>query len=379
MTAHWPGILVLNGVGLLFLSQAALSQPWPTGKDPAPHGSPPDSIPRRLDQFPERPSPPVAYDRLPEWSSRPVASDRFSEWPSTRVASRGYAEWRPDSELPAPAPEDWHRLPDRESLTPPPPLTPLAPAPGYQGPGPEPAAEAQGPVLVPGPLFGPEPEPAPVAKLWEGGLELGLDGTEGNSQNFNLHFGARLKRKTDFHILSTELDYRKNRSESVETANKALLDSRFERLFHGSPWSWFIHNVEDYDQFKAYDLRVSVDTGFGYQFLKNDFTSVLGRLGAGTTWEIGGPDDTLIPDTVFGLEGEHKISQRQKLSASAEYRPDVTDFANYRLNNRAAWEILLDAERHVSMKVSVLDQYDSYADGRKPNDLDYTLTILWSF
>ena len=31
------------------------------------------------------------------------------------------------------------------------------------------------------------------------------------------------------------------------------------------------------------------------------------------------------------------------------------------------------------MKVSILDRYDSYADGRKPNDLDYTLTLLWSF
>jgi hypothetical protein len=27
----------------------------------------------------------------------------------------------------------------------------------------------------------------------------------------------------------------------------------------------------------------------------------------------------------------------------------------------------------------VLDRYDSYADGSKPNDLDYALTLLWSF
>lgn len=165
----------------------------------------------------------------------------------------------------------------------------------------------------------------------------------------------------------------------VETANKAFLDSRFEQLFQQSRWTWFVHNVEDYDEFKAYDLRVSLDTGLGYQFIKDDIASLIGRLGGGTTWEIGGPDDRFIPEAVFGLEGEYKISKRQDLCASVEYRPDVTDFLDYRLNTKVAWEVLLDEEKHLSMKVSILDRYDSYADGRKPNDLDYTLTLLWSF
>jgi putative salt-induced outer membrane protein YdiY len=219
----------------------------------------------------------------------------------------------------------------------------------------------------------------PPPKLWEGGLELGLDGSEGNSETFNLHFGAKLKRKTEFNILSSELDYKKNSSQSIDTANKAFLESRFEHLFQQSRWTWFVHNIDDYDEFKAYDLRVSLDTGFGYQLIKNDQTSLTGRFGGGTTREIGGPDDKFLPEAVFGLEGEHKINKRQKLNASAEFRPDVTDFANYRLNMKAAWEVLLDEENHLSMKVSILDRYDSYADGSKPNDLDYTVTLLWSF
>jgi putative salt-induced outer membrane protein YdiY len=222
------------------------------------------------------------------------------------------------------------------------------------------------------------PKTAPP-KLWEGGVELGLNGSEGNSETFDLHFGAKLKRKTEFNILSSELDYKKNSSQSVETANKAFLESRFEHLFQESRWTCFVHNIEDYDEFKAYDLRVSVDAGLGYQLVKNDLSALIGRVGGGTTREIGGPDDTWIPEAVFGLEGEHKINKRQKLSASVEFRPDVTDFANYRVNMKAAWEVLLDEETHLSMKVSILDRYDSYADGSKPNDLDYALTLLWSF
>ena len=243
-----------------------------------------------------------------------------------------------------------------------------------------PEAVAPGPEAVaPGPETVAPPAVEPPPKLWEGGLELGLDGSDGNSQTFNLHFGGKLKRKTEFNTFSTELDYKKNRSDSVETANKAFLDSRLEHLFQDSPWTWFVHNIEDYDEYKAYDLRVSLDAGMGYQLLKSDFTSLISRFGGGTTREIGGPDDTFIPELVYGLEGEHKISKRQKLSASAEYRPDVGDFANYRLTSKAAWEVLLDEVRHLSMKVSVLDRYDSYSDGTRPNDIDYALTLLWSF
>lgn len=267
------------------------------------------------------------------------------------------------------------------------------PGPPSGGPLPAPTAPLQAPpVAVAGesPLVQPagDPAPAPVLatpkvepppKIWEGGLELGLDGSNGNSENFNLHFGGKLKRKTKLTVLSSELDYKQNNSNSVQTANKAFLDSRFEYLFQESPWTWFVHNIEDYDEFKAYDLRVSIDTGFGYRLVKNDITSLTGRFGGGTTREIGGPDDEFIPEAVFGLEGEHKLSKRQKLSASVEYRPDVTDFTDYRLNTKAAWEVLLDEEKHLSLKVGVLDRYDAHADGRKPNDLDYTLTLLWSF
>jgi putative salt-induced outer membrane protein YdiY len=242
-----------------------------------------------------------------------------------------------------------------------------------------PISNLSGVMPITQPSLDAKPAAATPVKIWEGSFELGLDGSEGNSQTFNLHTGAKLKRKTEFNILTSEIDYKKNNSNSIETTNKAFLDSRFEHLFQESRWTWFVHNIEDYDEFKAYDLRVSIDTGLGYQFVKNDSASLIGRVGGGTTREIGGPDDRFIPEAVFGLEGEYKISKRQKLCASVEYRPDVTDFEDYRLNSKAAWEVLLDEEKHLSMKVGVLDRYDSNIDGHKPNDLDYSMTLLWSF
>ena len=40
--------------------------------------------------------------------------------------------------------------------------------------------------------------------------------------------------------------------------------------------------------------------------------------------------------------------------------------------------MLLDEEKHLSMKVGILDRYDSDSDGSKPNDLDDSVTLLWS-
>jgi putative salt-induced outer membrane protein YdiY len=222
-------------------------------------------------------------------------------------------------------------------------------------------------------------EPKPVAKLWEGNLEMGVNGTEGNSQTFNLRFGAKLKRKTEWNSLSADLDYRRDSADSQETANRAFLDWRFEHFFKDSPWTWFVHGTVEYDEFQAFDLRVALDTGLGYQFIDTDMTNLIGRFGGGTSREIGGPDDEFLPEAVFGLDFEHKINKRHKLTLTLEYRPDVTDCADYRLNSKAGWEILLDEAMNLSMKITASDRYDSTPHGAKPNDLDYALLMLWGF
>lgn len=222
-------------------------------------------------------------------------------------------------------------------------------------------------------------EPEPLVKLWEGNLEMGVNGTEGNSRTFNLRFGAKLKRKTEWNTLSGDLDYRRDSADSQETANRAFLDWRFEHLFQDSPWTWFVHGTVEYDEFQAFDLRVALDTGLGYRFINTDMTNLTGRFGGGTSREIGGPDDEFIPEAVFGLDFEHKINKRHKLTLTVEYRPDVTDFADYRLNSKVGWEILLDEAMNLSMKITASDRYDSTPHGAKPNDLDYALMMLWGF
>ena len=222
-------------------------------------------------------------------------------------------------------------------------------------------------------------EPETPVKPWKGGFELGLDGTEGNSQTLNFRLGLNVKRSVPESALTLDLDYRKNTTEAEETAHRAFLDWRYERLFPESPWTCFVHGTVDYDEFKAFDLRVTADLGLGYQLIKTKTTTLVARAGGGFSHEIGGTDESWVPEAVFGLDFEHQLSQRQKLTFSTEYTPDVTDIGDFRLTSRAGWEVLVDQEMNLSLKLSVLNRYDSTPGGAKPNDLDYSAVLLWKF
>ncbi len=214
---------------------------------------------------------------------------------------------------------------------------------------------------------------------WEGNVEIGLSGSEGNTQTLNYLLGLDAKRETDEDIVNFDVKYDRKSADSVETAHRLFSEIRWELLFQESPWTWFFHQTTEYDEFKAFNVRLSYDTGLGRRLIKTEETSLLARVGGGASHEIGGSNEDLVPEAVFGLEFTHELNERQKLSASSEYSPDVTDFLDYRMKWKASWEVVLDEETNLSLKISILDRYDSTPDGKRPNDLDYTLTLLWSF
>jgi putative salt-induced outer membrane protein YdiY len=214
---------------------------------------------------------------------------------------------------------------------------------------------------------------------WEGSLELGITGTEGNGQTFNIASGAELKREVGCNVLDFDFSYFKNSTDAILTAHRAFLDWKYERLCKDSPWTWFVAGKVYYDEFRTYDLRIAVNTGLGYQFIKNDFTTLGGRAGGGFSQEIGGIDDAYVPELIFGVDFEQELTKRQKLTAKVDYLPNVTDFGDFWLNTDLGWKIMLDEEANLSLKISVIDRYDSTPSGAEPNDINYAITLLWSF
>lgn len=213
---------------------------------------------------------------------------------------------------------------------------------------------------------------------WEGGVEVGINGSEGNSDTFSLMAGGNLKRKTELYALTADIKYSNASNNRVETQNNAVANFGYEQFLGDTPWTFFVKELLEYDEFKAFDLRIAVNTGLGYQFIKTDSTKLVGRVGAGFSREIGGPDDSWRPEAVFGIDYERQLTKRQKLKFKVDYYPEWTDFNAYRLVTDFGWEVLLDEAHNLNLKLTANDRYDSTPNpGNRPNDLFYGLVLLW--
>ncbi len=212
---------------------------------------------------------------------------------------------------------------------------------------------------------------------WEGGAEIGISGTDGNSQATSFRAGTKLKRKTEVDEWTFDVTYLKASANGIESQHNAIQNYRYERSFGDTRWSWFAKEYLEYDEFKAFDLRLALNGGVGHKFIDTDVTKLKGRFGAGVSHEIGGPSDEWVPELVYGADFERKLTERQKLSLTVDYFPEFGAFHNYRMVSDFGWEVLLDEAHNLNLKLSVNDRYDSTPNGRKPNDINYALLLLW--
>jgi len=224
--------------------------------------------------------------------------------------------------------------------------------------------------------------PPPPPKIWSGGVEFGMNGSEGNSQVFKLRFGANAQRDTPSNLFRANVVYGIATIGGVTNENKMLFSSIDEFRITDSNWSPFVSNAVEYDDFRDYDFRVAGHAGASYQFIKNEWTILKTRLGAGSSAEFastGNQPTQWIPEGLVGYDFEYKFSQRQRFVSSMDYFPDIVDISRYRIRFRAAYEILVDPEWGLVLRFGVQDRYDSKPGNSKANDIDYFATLLLRF
>ncbi len=214
---------------------------------------------------------------------------------------------------------------------------------------------------------------------WANSAELGINGSSGNANSFSIQAGTRFKRKTEKNMFDVRLTHNRTQSNGVEKQNNALMYADFDRYFGESRWTGFLKQGLEYDRFKAFDLRFNINTGLGYSFVKSDKLTFTGRFGSGTSREFGGPDDRWVPEALFGADYEHQWNKRNKWIARIDYFPEWGDFTNYRIVSDMSWEMLWDEVGNLSFKIGAIDRYDSTPNGRQPNDLTYSLLLLYKF
>lgn len=242
-------------------------------------------------------------------------------------------------------------------------------------------APADGTIPVPKP---PEPPPPPPPdsffKGWTFNLDGGVNGSDGNTETLSARVGAGAARLTPTMETRLDISYTYATDSGEKTKSRGEFNARNDWLSTTSPWGFFALGKVEYDEFQDWDWRLSGFAGPSYTVLKNETTLFRLRAGAGGSYRIGGQDEEFRPEALAGFDFEHAFNDRNKVFATAEWLPRLDDWPEYRVNARAGWEILVDPESKLSLKLGVNNRYDSDpGSGFKKNDIEYFALLSLAF
>jgi putative salt-induced outer membrane protein YdiY len=214
---------------------------------------------------------------------------------------------------------------------------------------------------------------------WQGEVELGLNASHGNSRTSNLFNGVELERATRTGKLLLDWKYVKSTSKGKVTEHHALLDVSHHWIKEDRNHGWFASFGMEYDEFRAFDVRTAFNGGRLVTLQARKDFKLLGKFGAGVSREFGSPTEASIPEAVLGIHLVRQLTRWQRITIETEYFADWRDFSEFRVEADIGWEILLNERHDISFKVTALNRYDSTPQGRKANDLDYGLLLVWKF
>lgn len=227
-----------------------------------------------------------------------------------------------------------------------------------------------------------EPEPGFLSwEAWQKSIDIGVTGASGNSENLNLRIQLGAERNTDKMETKASALYRLSKQGSENTENRFRFDVFNDWLPpEGSKIRWWAKGAYEFDEFQAWDHRVSASGGIGYEFIDNDKHTLVGRLGFGGSQTFGDEDEDFRPEAVAGVDYTFRIKDGQKFTAGTEFLFDVSDTDAWRNNSYAQYEAVIDAESGMNFKTGVTNRYDSEpGEDTKKNDLEYFATLGWTF
>lgn len=215
---------------------------------------------------------------------------------------------------------------------------------------------------------------------WEGGFALGLNGSGGNTENFNVRTGIDGTRKTDKTSTRFDITYSYGQSDNETSKNYFSTAIRNDWVREGSRWRPFLRGTLEADQFQDWRWRTGGYGGVGYAFINQEEKKLIARVGAGTRYDFTGGTQGLTPEGNIGIDYVAKINDRQKILITTDMYPSFDKITDYRIESRAEWSLLIDTDSNLSLVIGAEDRYDSTpGDGFKRNDIDYFALLSWAY
>ena len=219
----------------------------------------------------------------------------------------------------------------------------------------------------------------PWTEGWDGKIQLGFNGSSGNSDASIGRIDLNARRTVNQHEITMNSTYRQATREGVRTENRLRTSGQYDwKPQAETKWRLYATGRFEIDEFQSWDYRVDGFVGGGYDFLKSEKTTFITRLGFGGRQDFGGSDDGFRPEGVLEFEASQKLSARQTLTGRFEVVPDF-DSADYRVNSQANWSIVIDPESNLSLRLGADIRFDSGSSSNESTDIDYFMTLGWSF
>lgn len=227
--------------------------------------------------------------------------------------------------------------------------------------------------------------PKPELSFWSGwkhNVDVGLNGASGNSENLSVRGLVGAERKSETLETKASIGYVYATDDGNKSKSRGEANIFNNWLFGAdSKWGWFAQGKAEFDEIQEWKWRFSGATGPSYMFIKEENTTLRGRVGLGAFYETGkNGDDEIHPELDVGLDFNHTFKEGHKAFAVLDYYPSLDEFPAYRIVAQGGYEILLSKENNLTLKLGVQDRYDSTPGvGFKRNDVEYFITLSFNF
>ncbi len=215
---------------------------------------------------------------------------------------------------------------------------------------------------------------------WDTKLNIGLNLASGNTEQTGFASTIVSTRDTKKSALTLDAGYFYSTQDGDKTANRFTSGVNHDWLVPDSPWLFFAGGRYDWDEFKSFDHRVSVNGGLGYELIKRDDLNLTLRAGAGGFREFGSGRNEFVPEGLVGADLDWQIGDNQSLVATTRIFPDLSDTGEFRTFSTLGWKIDIDKNDGLSFSINAIHEYISSVDpGIEKTDLQLFAGLTYDF
>lgn len=219
------------------------------------------------------------------------------------------------------------------------------------------------------------------ARLWSARVELGINGSDGNSERFSFVGRSNATRKTDTDKLFLYIQGYYTEDNGVRSQNEFKLGGRYEWKV-APKWSAYTRTEFEEDEFEQLDLRSTLVLGMSYSVLEGSQQTLSARMGVGylrEDFETAPSEEETILD--LGYDYMLKIRQYAKITHNLTYYAGLDEpTEEFRIVADTAGEVPLTADEKWKLRIGVKHEYDDEPQPTVKNlDTTYYLNLAYDW